>query len=155
VDDDWGEMISSPALENPPPVKESSEVQPNLGVMEVLIPSLATNPPATDSDRTSGKLFNERMISPQSDGGIFIPPGFADHLKLEPTSPTAAKSDVWATADFSFFDSPALSKPTPAAPTSPVPVKQSQGSSREQVEQDRVVESIVQNLPDLSYMLRR
>jgi hypothetical protein len=164
MDDDWGEMISSPALSNPPPINEAAEVQTGSGFGEVWSPSLEADSPATILSHPSEEPSSERMIAPQSVGGIFIPSSVEDHaVKLETTSSAAPKSDAWATADFSFFDSPAPSRPTtvPRAPIptasipSLVPIKQSQGSSREQAEQDRIVKSIVQNLPDLSYMLRR
>ena len=164
ADDDWGEMISSPASANLPFIRQVVEVQPNQGVMETLSSSLATNPAAMILDPISDRRSNDGMIISQTNGGIFIPSRVEDHaIKLETTSSTAPKSDAWATADFSFFVNPAPPKSTPALPApipkvtipSPVPVKKSQGSSREQAEQDRIVKSIVQNLPDLSYMLRR
>jgi hypothetical protein len=79
--------------------------------------------------------------------------------------------DPWASADFSFFDSaPAPPKPKPvlapvpkAAPAktanfgSPIQVPPSgwNHKSREDLEQDKIVQSVVKGLPDLSYMLRR
>jgi hypothetical protein len=164
AEDEWGEMVSSPALLSPPPLDRAFEVQSNLGVMEVLSPRLATNPPAPDLDHQPGRRSNKGVMPPQSEVGKFVPSSFANHAaKLETSSPAAPTLDAWATVDFSFFDSPAPSKPAPALPAlipkatipPPLPAKKNQGSSRERAEQDRIVKSIVQNLPDLSYMLRR
>jgi len=83
---------------------------------------------------------------------------------------TAANIDPWASADFSFFEISAvpISKPIPTPTPKPIPSKsiafnaatvssippRSQ-KSREEIEQDRIVQSVVNGLPDLSYMLRR
>ena len=163
AEDEWGEMVSSPALSSPPPLDKAFEVQSNLGVMEVLSPRLVTNPPATNLEHQPGRRSSRGVMPPQSKAGKFVPSSFANHAAKLETSPSAPNSDAWATADFSYFDSTAPSKPTPALPA-PIPkatiappllAKKNQRSSREQAEQDRIVERIVQNLPDLSYMLRR
>lgn len=162
--DDWGEMISSPALENPAPVTEALMAKTNSGAMDDLSPSLGINSSAMSLDHTSEGHLNDRMTAPQSKDGVFLVPSLEDHsIKPEFTSSTALNSDAWATADFSFFDIPAPPKQTPAPPAStprapipaPISAKKNQGASGEQAEQDRIVKSIVQNLPDLSYMLRR
>jgi hypothetical protein len=82
-------------------------------------------------------------------------------------------SDPWASADFSFFESPApapAQKPTPAvvvaakplvlksvsfAKVPPAPSLLRHGKSRQEIERDEIVTGIVRSLPDLSYMLRR
>ena len=89
-----------------------------------------------------------------------------------PPSPMLAPSthDPWTSVDFSFFDSPAsppgqkLVSLLGSGPTSKVssfvkdhpersPLRH--GMTRQEVEQDQIVASIVETLPDLSYMLRR
>lgn len=83
-------------------------------------------------------------------------------------SNTAVSYDPWASADFSFFEKPAPApKPLPSLVNkvttpkaselgNPLPIA-TQGSqrSREEIEQDRVVEAVVKGLPNLSYMLRK
>ncbi|CZR56477.1 uncharacterized protein PAC_06365 [Phialocephala subalpina] len=86
-------------------------------------------------------------------------------------SATAAV-DPWAMADFSVFESaPApppkpdarfapkiVSKPVTKSVTfspSPLAPPRSNGKSREEIELDKIVQSVVKSLPDLSYMLRR
>ncbi|KIM99467.1 hypothetical protein OIDMADRAFT_55390 [Oidiodendron maius Zn] len=84
--------------------------------------------------------------------------------------------DPWASADFSVFETPAApAKPKSAPPSKPTltqthkpgaksvsfestraaPVPRSNGKTRQEIEQDRIVASIIRGLPDLSYMLRR
>jgi hypothetical protein len=157
-DDDWGEMVSSSSLESPPPLNADFDKLTNSGITKV------SN---IGFDQTSERRSNDRMTTTQSGPGAFLIVGDEDRtITPKTTIPTAPKSDAWATADFSFFDSPAPPKPTPAPPAiapkpsipKPVPITQSQRPSKEQrvqAEQDKIVKSIVQNLPDLSYMLRR
>jgi hypothetical protein len=170
AEDDWGEMISSPALEDPPPIQEAFKNQTNSSTMKVLSPSLGISSPVMSSEYISKRRSSDRVTAQQSGESMFIAPNVENHTATpEITSSTAPRSDAWATADFSFFDSPVPSKPTPALPAmfpkasipTPVPIIQSQGPSKHQAvqavqsEQERIVKSIVQNLPDLSYMLRR
>jgi hypothetical protein len=77
---------------------------------------------------------------------------------------TTDNYDPWASADFSYFELPAPApKPVPApipkavsfAKVPPAPSPLRHGKTRQQIEQDAIVASIVKNLPDLSYMLRR
>lgn len=92
-------------------------------------------------------------------------------------SPTANSTyDPWASADFSVFDTPAPPpKPKSAPPPKPnlaqthrqgaksvsfestraAPPQRGNGKTRQEIEQDRIVASIIRGLPDLSYMLRR
>jgi len=82
----------------------------------------------------------------------------------------APTSDPWASADFSFFDTTPASAPEPVPmPTprvtgppksvnfnNPLPVASRRDQkSREEMEQDRIVQNVVKGLPDLSYMLRK
>jgi len=85
------------------------------------------------------------------------------------THQLVASVDPWASADFSFFETnttpaskaskPSTLKPMPKSVTfstpavTPIPVRSQK--SREEVEQDRIVQSVVKGLPDLSYMLRK
>jgi hypothetical protein len=78
-------------------------------------------------------------------------------------------SDPWASADFSFFEStpaPSLNpRSVPVPVPVPVPAKvvastpsasvPRDGKTKSEIEQDRIVASIVKSLPDLSYMLRK
>ena len=99
-------------------------------------------------------------------------------------APSAGNNyDAWASADFSFFESaptpaptsasvtkpvsaPALksavaSKPKAAAksvafqPLAPGPQARGNGKTKKEIEEDKIVVSIIKGLPDLSYMLRR
>jgi hypothetical protein len=81
----------------------------------------------------------------------------------------AGPSDPW---DLSFFDTPPAPVPAPASKPSPLPkstplktvsfanTRASPASPatrklKEEIEQDRIVQSVIKGLPDLSYMLRR
>ncbi|TVY81160.1 hypothetical protein LSUE1_G006259 [Lachnellula suecica] len=96
----------------------------------------------------------------------FSPP--VDTITPTQTIP-AGNDDPWASVDFSFFESAPTAPPPPkAAPApEPLPVKTVSFAStrasisspgnhkpKEEIEQDRIVQSVVQGLPDLSYMLR-
>jgi hypothetical protein len=81
----------------------------------------------------------------------------------------ASDSDPWAVADFSFFESPVQSSmPTQKVASKVVPpksvkfsnspprqAKKISSKSKEEIEQDAIVQSVVKGLPDLSYMLKR
>ena len=82
----------------------------------------------------------------------------------------ASTSDPWASADFSFFYTTPPSAPEPVPmPTprvtepsksvkfnNPLPVASRRDQKpRDEMEQDRIVKSVVKGLPDLSYMLRK
>ncbi|KAE9364406.1 hypothetical protein N431DRAFT_431291 [Stipitochalara longipes BDJ] len=130
------------------------------GSNEILSPmttnSMTTNTQDTFSQNSFTALNNDHIDD------IF---GTAAQTAHQP----AASVDPWASADFSFFETSAApaSKPkTPSIPklmpksvtfsTPPVTsmFPQSQ-KSREEIEQDRIVQSVVEGLPDLSYMLRK
>jgi hypothetical protein len=82
---------------------------------------------------------------------------------------TAVSVDPWASADFSFFESSTAS--VSKSPNVPIPksmpksvtfstpavtsIPPQNPKSREEIEQDRIVQSVVKGLPDLSYMLRK
>ncbi|RDL40894.1 uncharacterized protein BP5553_00873 [Venustampulla echinocandica] len=88
-------------------------------------------------------------------------------------APIASNVDPWASADFSFFESASAPPAPPEKPAVPIPrtvpsriissprthimasASTSRRKSRHEVEQDRIVQSIVKSLPDLSYMLKR
>lgn len=95
---------------------------------------------------------------------------FSPSTRISHQTVTAPSADPWASADFSFFESSAVpvSKsmaastpklPPPKTVTFSTPAVLSASSrnqkSKEEVEQDRIVQSVVKGLPDLSYMLRR
>ncbi|TVY87993.1 hypothetical protein LAWI1_G007518 [Lachnellula willkommii] len=101
---------------------------------------------------------------------VFSEPMDAFSSPVVPTQPLpAGNSDPWASADFSFFET--ASAPTPPVSTplpKTIPTKtvsfaitsvsaSSTGTrkSKEEMEQDRIVQDVVKGLPDLSYMLRR
>lgn len=101
---------------------------------------------------------------------VFSEPTNAFSSPVVPAPPLpAGNSDPWASADFSFFETasaPAPPVPTPLPRT--IPPKSvsfantrvsasSPGTrkSKEEMEQDRIVQDVVKGLPDLSYMLRR
>jgi hypothetical protein len=84
---------------------------------------------------------------------------------------TLSNGDPWASADFSFFEAsvspvkltpnviqkPAVSKTVKFSTPAPVPTEASRNKwkSKEEIEQDMIVERVVKGLPDLSYMLKR
>lgn len=152
IDDDWGEMVSSPAIST-----SSVEDLKTPRVMNTPNPGLAIIPPFVKSNRATDSSFTKGMIVPRLDGS-------QDHTRILPTtSPATSKPDVWEAADFSFFESPAPPRPTaappPSVPKTTIPsaafATQSSVNPGTGTEQDRIVKSIVQSLPDLSYMLRR
>jgi hypothetical protein len=84
-------------------------------------------------------------------------------------SVAAASVDPWESADFSFFESStaSVSQPTRAPVPKAIPksvtfsppamasMPPRNQQSRDEIEQDRIVQNIIQGLPDLSYMLRK
>lgn len=152
--------LSTAPTQSPKPVQNDRW---SVGSNEVLKPqptdSMTTSIPNTFSGNTfpiSNNDYTSNAFSP------------AAQTANQPT--TAASIDPWASADFSFFEisTVPVSKPVPTPTPEPIPSKsvafntptlssippRSQ-KSREEVEQDRIVQSVVNGLPDLSYMLRR
>jgi len=98
-------------------------------------------------------------------GKAFSP---AAQIAHQPVS--AANVDPWASADFSFFEIGVV--PVSKQAAAPIPksipprsvtfstpavasIPPQNQKSREELEQDRIVQSVVKGLPDLSYMLRK
>lgn len=173
-DDDWGEMVSSPTHvldsgfpELSAPLTElTNTVSGPMGHRNSN--SLAGKP--AGSDRSP--LVSDREQAPQA-----VP-------NARPASAAASKApmvDAWASADFSLFETslPAADARPPPADTSETvftkpPVAQRVNTSpsravpatptnvvlgpviapKVEEEQERLVRSIIQNLPDLSYMVR-
>ena len=80
--------------------------------------------------------------------------------------PTARPHGPWASADFSLFETPSTLEGIPSVPAlEPMKGMNLQSSiekkaktefkTKEEIEQDRIVESVLRGLPDLGYMLRR
>lgn len=196
-DDDWGEMVSSPA---PGPsqatvgksavTKISTEVarmhnrsisQPQSAFKwpEILTPRSPSKP---DSGARSPKKINTRKTSTTTNGHRYT----KSLSKPPATRSTISSVDPWASADFSIFDQPittpvlspvsakspvafepvrvaSMDSPRSSSPTyqqAPLPpvtrTKVVLGPIETTVkarEQDEFVQRILQNLPDLSYML--
>jgi hypothetical protein len=78
---------------------------------------------------------------------------------------TISGGDVWSSTDSSLFDKPtslppkvlpqALSPAGTKSHTHGDAITRSHDESKEDLDRIRIVKNIVQNLPDLSYMLRR
>ena len=198
-DDDWGEMVSSPALMATPAPLPSNTLRHNKsqslgGAFRPTMSSpLATSPlkPAMSPARRHRPAMSfDDILVPQNQSPItlntqkFDIPAFAtptandfiitgdssrsaDQVpKSEGPPVTSGNTDPW---DFSFFDSAPPPPPEPASvPISMAPPKSVSFSNattaepprqnqkpREEMEQDRIVQSIIKALPDLSYMLRR
>lgn len=203
-EDDWGEMQSSPVVTTPPvlpptqslqhkksqslsgafsPASQKSSIDspavlpqpgqdhtPVVSFDEILVPKLR-NSLDSKSDPLPSPVFP--TTSPSSFFDPVIQPSPASAAVTSATS----NSDPWASADFSFFDSPApapapvpKSTPVPAtkpalrpappkavsfAKTPPAPSPLRHGKTRQEIEQDEIVAAIVKSLPDLSYMMRR
>lgn len=214
-EDDWGEMVSSPALSAPPlsPAlsvsKEKTTTTSPLSKGSMPIPDsqpVSLSPARAPSDfgleSTPAPFIPTSQTPPISTNGHGTYPAadlassslpFVGPSNMSASSFVATTSDPWASADFSFFDSPAsapqsvavsapvakaasnpaltpvpTSTPKPTGKASPAPKSvsfstppiagpktKSTSKSKEEIEQDRIVQSVVRNLPDLSYMLRR
>lgn len=198
-DDDWGEMISSPATVTTAPVlplnklrhKKSQslvgDVSSTKSTAAATIPENSHRPSVSFDQILSPTHPSSQLSSP------VITPGFSQPIQNFPSvSPTAplpqstAVSDPWASADFSFFDSAPvpvaadvpkpklapkasiktkpLPKPSPlkasslaATPVnvSPSPITPNTRRTKDEMEQDRIVQDILMTLPDLSYMFNR
>lgn len=198
-DDDWGEMISSPATVTTAPVLPPNKLrhkksQSLLGsVPSMKSKAAATIPennhrPSVSFDQILSPTYPSSQLSSPVISSSFAP-SVQPSASVAPTAPlpqTKTVSDPWASADFSFFDSApvpvaavvpkpklapngnmkakALPKPSPlkasslaAAPVgaSPSPITSNARRSKEEMEQDRIVQGILKTLPDLSYMFNR
>jgi hypothetical protein len=197
-DDDWGELVSSPATTLPPVLQPSNSLghkkSQSLGGSFSAVPHISSPlardpvlPNQSGQSHRSNPSFDQ-ILTPQTAtsttmthlNGAF---GFGSYAttpipasskqNIIGTNPTSSvqNNDPWASADFSFFDAPSASqpksvtapalKPMPAksvsfgTPTSTTSLPRHEQRSREEIEQDRIVQSVVKSLPDLSYMLRR
>lgn len=209
-EDDWGELISSPVTTLPPFLATNNfnikKPQPEPVTSASILQAPTTSIAATSNHQSFGSLeailspaisseaFNEPWASslqPTSNGFEPIPtPQQGSMPSIPPTQTIAVVNDPWASADFSFFDTPSAAAPIPTAskttkatPTksvkfsTPSPLEPrklyktreeveiddivhkitppKQHKSREEIEQDGIVRSIVEKLPNLSYMLKR
>jgi hypothetical protein len=197
-DDDWGELVSSPATTLPPVLQPSNGLHhkksQSFGGSFSAVPHISS-PLARDPvlPKQSGPSHRstpsfDQILAPQtatstktmnSNGafsfGSFASPPIPTSSKqnIMVTNPTSSvqNNDPWASADFSFFDAPSAPQlkfvPAPAlklmpaksvsfgTPTSATSLPRREQRSREEIEQDRIVQSVVKSLPDLSYMLKK
>lgn len=175
-DDDWGEMVASPVVNVVTAIPLSSQpLQPQTKSATSMAntPTAlngATKQPTNHRPTPSlDEIFTPMSTSPRTYAFDGMPQGRASGPAIQPTFSAASAVDPWASADFSFFETTAAPVPPPKPtrkqpqPTtksvkfspSPLPPVRSNGRSREEVEQDRIVQTVVKSLPDLSYMLRR
>lgn len=189
ADDDWGEMISSPVVVSAPklPLQPLITESQNAGsILPVIAPTPVTSQ-ALDKDNLGiGNLDQLVMPGTSSVNGAGTSPAvatanspfediiFSSSQKptsqpvsgsdINPSLPQPSNGDVWASADFSFFDSAPEPVPVPTPKTKAVSTTAQVASasatssskrSKEELEQDKIVEGILKNLPDLSYMLKR
>ena len=193
-DDEWGEMVESPVVSTPVvlPPSQGLRVEKSQSVSGAFSPPLQDSPidspislPTSARGHKSGMSFDDILIPkprnsldsksdpfPLNPFTTTSPSSFSSSvIQASPSLVTSATSnnDPWASADFSFFDTPAPApKPVSApaaksilpksvafakAPPAPSPLRH--GKTRQEIEQDQIVAKIVKSLPDLSYMLRR
>ncbi|EPE27942.1 hypothetical protein GLAREA_04733 [Glarea lozoyensis ATCC 20868] len=150
-------------------MKADQSHPPRSSMDQILIPTPVSTQ-TTSGDPPLAFAFDSSMSSTKQEAS---PLPFPDSKTAAAIS-QAGSSDPWASADFSFFDTapsisaPALapkpqkkpvavSVPPRSGPTSimPAPAISKTRRSKEEMEQDKIVESIISGLPDLSYMLKR
>lgn len=201
-EDGWGEMQSSPVVATPPTMPPSQgSLNKKSESLSGSFPLLLRTPPVPSPTAPSQQVgghnsatkFDDIIVpkprnsldsksdpSPSdnftvpSPNSFFVPAGKTSSTSVAVKS-AMSNSDPWASADFSFFDSPtspAVSTPAPTqrakplanltgsesaslakAPPAPSPLRH--GKTRQEIEQDEIVARIVKSLPDLSYMLQR
>jgi hypothetical protein len=208
-DDDWGEMVSSPITTNPPAFPPSNGLRHKKSQSlvgsnhDLVMPAVAKNPhfpsplsrpghkPTSSLDRLTvsktrtSAILNTEPSSLDIFDEISTTPPVSHATEPQPTLQTTAipvtngNADPWASADFSFFDTPTpTTKPAPPRTARPIPrsippkstppksvafatkpipppAQRGNGKSKSEIEQDRIVAGIVKGLPDLSYMLRK
>ncbi|KAF8851214.1 hypothetical protein BDZ45DRAFT_679264 [Acephala macrosclerotiorum] len=181
-DDDWGEMVASPVTTATPqlPLTGHFSAPPSnlptpLSTKAMAVSAVAAHP-ETSRHSTPGfdDILATQPASPLSVGafGAIALVGNPSSSVNPPVSTVTAAVDPWAMADFSFFESAPAPPPKPDArfapkmvskpitksvtlSPSPLAPTRSNGKSKEEMGHDRIVQSVVKSLPDLSYMLRR
>ncbi|KAI9047281.1 hypothetical protein LZ554_008732 [Drepanopeziza brunnea f. sp. 'monogermtubi'] len=184
-DDDWGEMISSPDNPSVPAFPPQRGLRHSFGgldgdvaqisnVSERPVDILQSNPNRRTSTRFDEPLVPQILPSPLTGhrtsseaNAVTAAPGNIFSTPIRSMPVVEASVDPWASADLSFFDTPApAQKPMPPATAKATVLKavksnpspMSLGSDqmpREETEQDRIARAVVRGLPDLSYMLRK
>ncbi|KAI9744204.1 MAG: hypothetical protein M1818_002356 [Claussenomyces sp. TS43310] len=167
--DDWGEMVSSPAVPVFPKIPLLTPGhRASKSVMSVPSPDMLNRPSGTR--HKSSMSISEGLATPGFLESILSSPQVKGRSRNSTVSSAALtpEKDPWANADFSFFEtavpkpqtiSPVPSKLPQMAPPQPSAVEESRPRGSQlpssETERDRIVQNIIQNLPDLSYMLRR
>ncbi|KAL2062661.1 hypothetical protein VTL71DRAFT_5733 [Oculimacula yallundae] len=188
-DDDWGEMVSTPATPTLPVIPTSKSLRHKksqsfggstaLHTQGLTSQTWRNDVPETihqsrsSFDATSNSQaatpFSNQHVIPNVDLSTLsstqaIPSQAPAQMQSESSS---ALSDPWASADFSFFETaPAPSTMPVASPISkaaesrsvkvnPSPPPRRNQKSKEELEQEKIVQTVVRGLPDLSYMLRK
>ncbi|KAH7371852.1 hypothetical protein BKA64DRAFT_689627 [Cadophora sp. MPI-SDFR-AT-0126] len=186
-DDDWGEMVSTPATPTLPVLPSSKGLRHKKSQS---FGGVATDP--SKREMSSGWTNGHRETTHQSTASVdeFLAPQqpasapnslpitsgvdpFPPPVDSFQTSVAASTPDPWASADFSFFETAPAPAPAPVPKPVPKPTQRTIGpksvkfnapirhstrgdqKSRDELEQDRIVQSVVKGLPDLSYMLRK
>jgi hypothetical protein len=174
--DDWGDMVASPVVNSEtaiPLPRAPLQPQSTSATQFVNMMNGVTTQPANHHQNPNlDEIFTPLSVGPSTyafdemrQGGVSNGPA------IVPVSSATTAVDPWASADFSFFETAPAPVPPPKpdgrkAPqfppkkvvsfsTSPLAPPRSERKSKEEMEQDRIVQDAVKSLPDLSYMLRR
>jgi len=157
-DDDWGEMVASPVTTAPPALQEMNHGHRSTqSLMNVLSPQLGgSHLPSTAHHKST----MSETIPGFHNNGTNNTPLTPDSLMSAPKAEALSVSsiDPWATADFSFFESSSAPSPKSSEKLSQPfsrSVPHPRQKSKAEVEEQNLVNEIIRNLPDLSYMLRR
>ncbi|KAI9722915.1 MAG: hypothetical protein M1812_001363 [Candelaria pacifica] len=168
-EDDWGVMVqSTPVIfshqPHPPPRQGMPVVQMTLN--QAIGPSLMhASPKASSCERsTVAHVISKDSRTPGPKSSIAsIPTSPIQHTSspVVPVRGSSRKHSVRISADYSFFDPPAQSPKSTVSPTptSHLPLSVSARrlpkTAEEEAEEAEILRSIVRDLPDLSYMLKR
>lgn len=150
-DDDWGEMVSSPQVEAHPSIDQivSTPVtsQPPGPQQEFPVAS-SVGSPITDSWAFADLSVLEAPVGRSMEQSRFSPIKTPPEAEL--SASTAKTNPVPISLSSVHSPVPVTEAPTPKAVLGPI----EEASSEREQELDEVVRRIVQDLPDLSYMLR-
>jgi len=167
-DDEWGEMVSSPPVDAKPmtlPAFDGTDTKrPNNSAGATThppaIPAFPAGRPSADAAHSS---IEDLWELPQPDKPSKPPPTETKRVAADPLSyfdqavmPTVTAAASHGSANFTPTTPLAISSPLPIPVEIPVgkaaPLR---SSTDDQTDVDSSVRRIIDNLPDLSYMLRR
>ncbi|KAH7033573.1 uncharacterized protein B0I36DRAFT_362223 [Microdochium trichocladiopsis] len=158
-DDDWGDMVASPGIENNTPVQMNGAFMPPVpgpaSTQPVIKPSVSFEPPRADVLGNEDFSLFDNQRSDSTGNSLIGASNLAGDIRPTQSKPIPALGSSLAMSTKPVLSSKAPNSPhgLPATSQASTMRQAPTTSNADSEEESRIAKTIVDNLPDLSYML--